>query len=127
MTKLELSLMSTIATLLYEPSITEGSEKWGDYGGFDVERRFVLRRAREEDTDPFDLYVYGLELFVTKLQDEHYLGLYRTWESEYGEQEGAVEALIHFNTEFEYGTHRILEMERLIRKVNGLIENSDLR
>lgn len=124
MTKLELALVSKIVELLYEPEVHEGSEKWGDYGGFKVERRFVLQKFCD-DYDPMR-YGFGLELFVTKLQDELYLGLYRTWEEEYGEREGAVEALIRFNTDFKYGLDRVTEMQRLIHKINGLIENADL-
>lgn len=122
MTKLEMALVSKIVELLYEPEVHEGSEKWGDYGGFDVEHRFVLQRC--ENDDPMRCG-FGLELFVTKLQDEYYLGLYRTWEGEYGEHEGAVEALIRFDMDPKYSSWRVTEMQRLIRKVNGLIENSD--
>ena len=121
MTQLEEKLINSILILLYEPDITEGSEKYGDYGGLTIERRSCLKIPNLENPyDPFDM---GYELFITTINDQKYIGLYRTWlDDEYGSHGGCVEALIKvdFFDEKRAGI-RLSEVGRLIKKLNMLL------
>ena len=127
MTKLEERLIKSILTLLYEPDIHDGTEKYGDYGGFTVERRSCLKVPNDED--PYNPMDNGYELFITTINDLKYIVLYRTWiDDEYGGHDGRVEALIKVDFfDAKYATHRLTEVSRLIKKFDYLLSQLEER
>ena len=117
MTQLEKRIGTALLTLIYEPGILEGSRPIGDYGGFNVERRFVIKT--QDAVDPFD---QGIELFTTNINSETYLGIYRTWEFDGENSEGgAIDAMIRLNLKNEFPVQRISEFERLTDWVNAIV------
>ena len=116
MTELERNTAKALLELFYEPDVHEGSREKGEYGGFDVERRFVIKSQ-----DSADCLDQGIELFTTTVNGDPYVGVYRTWECDGEDSEGGViDAMIRLNLKNEYPCQRISEFERLLVWVNAI-------
>ncbi len=115
--EIDMRIFKTIVELMYEPKLHEGSPKVGDYGGFDINRRIIIVMPSSNDSR-----ISGYELFTTKVNEEEYVGLYRTWYNDYGGMDGGVVSMLNLEiSDEDYPAQRLFEVELLFGWIKTLI------